>query len=44
VERLLEILSLSVKFKDPIDILTELECSALEERKKDRGKGKREKH
>jgi len=44
VERLLEILSLSGKFKDPIDILAELECSALEERKKDRGKGKREKH
>ncbi|HOH80812.1 MAG TPA: DEAD/DEAH box helicase, partial [Methanoregulaceae archaeon] len=42
VERLLEILTLSNKFKDPIEILTELECSALEERKKEKGKGKRE--
>ena len=44
VERLLEILSLANKYKDPIDILAELESSGMEERRKDLGKGKSVRH
>ena len=41
VERLMEILSLTEKYKDPIEILTELECAGSREKVREREKGKK---
>jgi len=41
VERLTEILSLTEKYKDPIEILTELECTGSREKAREREKGKK---
>jgi putative ATP-dependent RNA helicase len=41
VERLNEILSLTEKYRDPIEILAELECAGSREKEKGREKGKK---
>lgn len=41
VERLLEILSLTNRYRDPIEILTELECAESREKVREREKGKK---
>jgi helicase len=41
VERLMEILSLTEKYRDPIEILTELECAESREKAKEREIGKK---
>ena len=41
VERLMEILSLTEKYKDPIEILTELECAGSREKVRERERGKK---
>jgi helicase len=41
VERLLEILSLTNRYRDPIEILTELECAETREKVREREKGKK---
>ncbi|MDD1706307.1 MAG: DEAD/DEAH box helicase [Methanoregulaceae archaeon] len=41
VERLLEILSLTNRYRDPIEILTELECTGSREKVREREKGKK---
>jgi helicase len=41
VERLLEILTLTNRYRDPIEILTELECAESREKVREREKGKK---